>query len=590
MIFGKTKTESESRRIGLPPLAVARAEVDAANSAPAALAQEETVGMVSGLDQVPAHNSVLTAGDSRGIMRLPRDIEGHLCAIELPGRRALILFDPSGPRVREWVPNLRTKLKVEGGYTVDEARATSEIIRHVLDNYYSRMGREEGGRTTVSTSQAKQLFESWVDYAEREGATDLHIEVKHNQALVKIRVHGELEIINDDNRGHYTTHMAESAVGWAYNNNSGKGSNSGSQFTANENLYCMVSPRAIGSRQIALRFQSLRGQYGPKIICRLLNVDMDQATLTYEQLGYAESHCRTLRLASRIGQGFILFAGVTGSGKTTTLKSFIETHPAGKKSAFYSIEDPVEYPLSNVHQINLQRDLIDREGSMRKYAEVVAGLMRSDPDGVLMGEIRDPASAIAGQQIVVTGHLAAATVHAHLISGIVPRLTDEEIGMSRQTLTNPNVLTLLVYQALVPVLCPRCKIRGDQYPRDLSDSEEVRDVLQVLHERFNLGGSEFHFRNHAGCPHCRARGTVGQTVVAEMLMPDREWLKHIREGRDHEAVAYYRQNGDGDFRSGDMTGKTVFEHTLWKALQGDVDVRQCERFDAFHRFELPHKQ
>src|SRR5690606_30875448 len=147
-----------------------------------------------------------------------------------------------------------------------------------------------------------------------------------------------------------------------------------------------------------------------------------------------------------IGQGFVIFSGITGSGKTTTLKTFIETHPANAKAAFYSIEDPVEYPLANVHQINLQRDLIDRVGSAAKYSEVVAALMRADPDGVLMGEIRDPASAIAGQQIVVTGHMAAATVHAHLLSGIVPRLTDEEIGMSRQTVTNPNVLTLLVYQ------------------------------------------------------------------------------------------------------------------------------------------------
>lgn len=570
---------------GLPPPARSGSIEVAAPGTPALAGAEAEV--VRSLEQIPPHNVVLTGTDSRAVMRVPRMLERHLCAIELSGgRRALILYDADGRReVRELLIALRTRLVGEG-YATSEARAAPEIIRLLLDNYYSRMGRDEEGRSTVSPSQAKQLFESWVDYAEREGATDLHIEIKGNQAIVKVRVHGELEEIQDGHHGHYTAHMAESAVGWAYNNGSGKGSNSGSQFTSTENLYCMVNPRPVRTRQIALRFQSLRGQYGPKIICRLLNVDLNQPTLSYEELGYAESHCRTLRMASRIGQGFVIFSGITGSGKTTTLKTFIETHPGNAKAAFYSIEDPVEYPLSNVHQINLQRDLIDRAGSAAKYSEVVAALMRGDPDGVLMGEIRDPASAIAGQQIVVTGHMAAATVHAHLLSGIVPRLTDEEIGMSRQTLTNPNVLTLLVYQALVPVLCPACKVPASAYPTDLADTEHVHEVLRLLGERFRIGAAGLCFRSLRGCPACRGRGTTGLTVVAEMLMPDRAWLDLIRAGRDYEAVEHFRGGSDGALRSADMTGKTVFEHTLWKALEGQVDPRQCERFDAFSRFDV----
>ena len=231
----------------------------------------------------------------------------------------------------------------------------------------------------------------------------------------------------------------------AFNNASGAGTNSESQFGAGDNAYCMITPRHIGTQQIALRYQSLRGQHGPKVVCRLLNVDLEQPTRTYEELGYSESHCDLLRHAAHIPAGFLLFAGITGSGKTTTLKTYIETHPQNGSAAFYSIEDPVEYPLRGVHQINLQRDLIDRAGSAAKYAEVVAGLMRADPDGVLMGEIRDPASAISGQQIVETGHMAAGTVHAHLISSISPRLKNDEIGMSRQTLTNPMTGTTSVH-------------------------------------------------------------------------------------------------------------------------------------------------
>src|SRR6202012_5097579 len=87
------------------------------------------------------------------------------------------------------------------------------------------------------------------------------------------------------------------------------------------------------------------------------------------------------------------------------------------------------------------------------HAEVMRALMRSDPDGVMLGEIRDKLTALFALQIAETGHLAMGTVHAHLISNIIPRLTNDQIGVSRQALTGPNILNLLVYQALVPKLC-----------------------------------------------------------------------------------------------------------------------------------------
>lgn len=87
-----------------------------------------------------------------------------------------------------------------------------------------------------------------------------------------------------------------------------------------------------------------------------------------------------------------------------------------------------------------------------------------------------------------------------------------------------------------------------------------------------------------GCSQCRRRGTVGQTVVAEMMMPDNDWLRLIRDSKDTEAAAHYRSSSDRNLLSGNMDGKTVFEHTLFKASQGTVDVRQCSRFDVWSRY------
>ena len=82
---------------------------------------------------------------------------------------------------------------------------------------------------------------------------------------------------------------------------------------------------------------------------------------------------------------------------------------------------------------------------------------------------------------------------------------------------------------------------------------------------------------------------TGVTVVAELVLPYRRWLEFTREGRDYEAMVHYRQGSDGHFDTPDMKGKTIFEHTLYKALRGWVDPRQCERFDGFRRFEIAPK-
>jgi len=89
-----------------------------------------------------------------------------------------------------------------------------------------------------------------------------------------------------------------------------------------------------------------------------------------------------------------------------------------------------------------------------------------------------------------------------------------------------------------------------------------------------------------GCATCAGRGTRGKTIVAEMLQPDRSWLRHVRSNDDDAALQHFRSASDRSFASPDMTGKTVFEHALYKALQGEIDVRNCEEFDGFERFEI----
>jgi len=312
----------------------------------------------------------------------------------------------------------------------------------------------------------------------------------------------------------------------------------------------------------------------------------------FENAGYAPSHCKLWRLSARSGKGMTIVSGVTGSGKSTSLKIYIETLPDLEKKAVETVEDPIEYVIApgKVHQGQVTRDLSSHEETRKRYGIAMKALMRADIDAVLVGEVRDDITARFLLQVAETGHLGMCSLHAHLISNIIPRLTNEEVGLSRQELTSPQILNLLVYQALVPVLCKHCNLSTTEalqadVPTKAGEISEVAEVCHVLKEKIGVDPAILRWKNPMGCSRCEGRGTKGRTMVAEMWMPDREWLSYVREGKDYEALMYYRSYSDGDFLSSNMNGKTVFEHALYKALQGQIDVRNCEEFEGFERYE-----
>ena len=121
-----------------------------------------------------------------------------------------------------------------------------------------------------------------------------------------------------------------------------------------------------------------------------------------------------------------------------------------------------------------------------------------------------------------------------------------------------------------------------------SENSEITKIIAFTKE-LGLPTHQLRWKRVGGCEHCKHRGTTGLTVVAEMIMPDEDWLRAIRDGKDLDAAAIYRSTSDGDLLSPDMTGKTAFEHTLFKALNGAVDARQCSRFGVWTRFMRQQK-
>lgn len=520
---------------------------------------------------VPEFKRILSIG--AGPITLSKDERENVVVGEATGRVALIVHAQADQVQLE---SLKGKLRTGAFSTIKVVTAPTKVIEQI---YKEHSEQADANRIRGGGNEYLQTAFEWIEYAVAHRATDIHIETRGLTGWVRFRVDGDLAPMRAANGGRYPASFIQDCMASLYNEQQTK-SGSATTFEAGSFRYCMIPYAEVPGRKLKLRFQSFRGNEGPKAVLRLLPVDELQKTKTFEELGYAPSHVGLWHEAMQTPSGLCLVAGVTGSGKSTTLKTFVELNPHLDQSAVYTVEDPVEYPIRGAHQIPIQRDLADPLKSSAAYGEVAGGLVRGDLDIVMVGEIRDRISSNAAQQLTEAGGMALGTLHAHLLSGIVPRLVNTEIGMTRQTLTGPNMLTVLAYQALVPLLCSHCAMDTAEAVRDDS---VVADIARHL-DQIRVDSAPMRWKRIGGCTHCDSRGTVGLTVVAEMLMPDEDWLKPVREGRDHEAVEVYRSMSDGDLSSPDMTGKSVFEHTLFKAQSGNVDARQCSRFDIWSRF------
>jgi len=531
----------------------------------------------------------LTAVGDGAVYAINANLQDQIAALD-KGDKKVWLICNSEPTITTQemsghIRQLTGALRSRGYQVAMVVKALPQVMTEV-----AKAGTHQISGPTDGRGEPLELFNRWVDAAAAVLASDLHILIYSNQASVKVRVDGSLEPLKIDANGIYARGTAISAIAAGFNYATRGSGSAASQYTESVAVDCMIE-REINGKTVLLRYQNMPAppggkEYGPKVVIRLLQSEATGVVGNFEHAGYSQSHCKLWRLSSRAGKGMTIVSGVTGSGKSTSLKIYIETLPDLEKKAVETIEDPIEYVIApgKVHQGQVTRDLSSHEETRKRYGVAMKALMRADIDAVLVGEVRDDITARFLLQVAETGHLGMCSLHAHLISNIVPRLTNEEVGLSRQELTSPQILNLLVYQALVPLLCKHCNLSTQEASR-LETEGEISEICHVLKDRLEIQIDNLRWKNPMGCSHCDGRGTKGRTMVAEMWMPDREWLSHVRNGCDYEALMHYRSFSDGDFNSPNMTGKTVFEHALFKSLQGIIDVRNCEEFEGFERYE-----
>ncbi|MDR6398063.1 GspE/PulE family protein [Herbaspirillum seropedicae] len=528
--------------------------------------------VISSVGDIPSYKKILTIGDDRyEVGDAHRDM---LIALALTNGEVWILAEPQFRKNSyAHVNQLRQQLASNLQPVSKVVLATKELITSL---YASATRVNNLAADDDYSATEKQLFDTLVHYGYQERASDIHIEVRGSTGEVRFRVHSELEPMKTPEKGIYITEMLTQSISYAFNKLGEPGTHSHGNFNKDLNQSVTI-PYVIDGHAFNLRYQSMKVFDGFDVIIRFLQQRAFRPVNDFVDLGYSADQSAAIRASNTTLKGMVVIAGIPGSGKSTALKYMIRFTPDLRRRKVVLIEDPVEEPVEYTSQISIQRSMkVTAESAQYSpYAEIGPILLRANVNIAVAGEIRDVDSADLALSVMESGIKTGATLHAHSIMGMFPRLTEKKIGFTRDTLTSQQFLNLLICQDLVPVLCS-CKLHA---------SEHVPEIVDFVADRFRLSTENMYVKNPNGCEKCHGRGTTDSTIVAELLAPDRKFLQLIREGDDYGAEVHWRSSCDHRYDTPNMKGKTIFEHALYKAYLGEIDIRIPERFESYDRYE-----
>ncbi|RYX88353.1 MAG: type II/IV secretion system protein [Comamonadaceae bacterium] len=320
-------------------------------------------------------------------------------------------------------------------------------------------------------------------YAFDQRASDIHLEPRREQGVIRFRIDGVLHPVYQMPMGVLTAMTARIKLLGRMDVVEKRRPQDGRIKTRN--------PRG---DEIEMRLSTLPTAFGEKMVMRIF--DPDTAVKDLDALGFSQHDADRWQSLVKRPYGIILVTGPTGSGKTTTLYSTLK-RVATEEVNVSTIEDPIEMiePSFNQTQVQTQLDF--------GFAEGLRALMRQDPDIIMVGEIRDLATADMAIQAALTGHLVFSTLHTNDAPSAITRLM--ELGVPSY-LINATMLGVLA-QRLVRTLCKQCKVR---------DEEANREALTEVVKPWKINGGYRPYKP-VGCVDCRMTGFMGRMGLYELL-------------------------------------------------------------------------
>ncbi len=369
-----------------------------------------------------------------------------------------------------------------------------------------------------------------IQRAVREGASDIHIEPFRNLSRVRFRIDGVLYEIMTLRMELHAAVVSRLKV------------------MANLDIGERRLPQdgriqvSTGGRAVDLRFSSLPGMFGEKIVLRVL--DKTRAILDVEKLGMEKNHLADFKELLSRSHGLILVTGPTGSGKTTTLYAAL-SHLNSMEKNLVTIEDPVEYQMELINQNEV------RVGIGLSFDRMLRHVLRQDPDIVMVGEIRDRQTAEVAVQASLTGHLVLSTLHTNDSIGVITRLID--MGVEPYLLS--SALIGVIAQRLLRGICAECKTTF------IAPPELVKSYGWETKKRIRLAKGR-------GCPECFDSGYRGRFSIHEVLKTNEKLQKVIISSPSRDQLTKYMR---------DSGVATLMESGLNAVREGLTTVEEVTR-------------
>lgn len=397
-----------------------------------------------------------------------------------------------------------------------------------------------------------------IEDAYKINVSDIHVFVTQHETSLAFRVNSELDRFAHKTAvwGHTLCQAAFAMAGETEQPTYMQGVYQAARISRDDVLNL---PKGVQS--IRLQFSPLPGG-GRYMVCRILK-EGTKETKGIGDLGYQKIHVDTINQMRRQSEGITVIAGPTGSGKSTTLVVMLSSDMAENPGRnIITVEDPPEYVILGAAQFAVVNTK-DEETKKQAFNNALGSALRSDPDTVMIGEIRDVLSAKLAFRAAMTGHRVYASLHANNALAIMNRLRD--IGVEIYNLTEPSLVAGLIGQRLIRYICPHCRIEFKTASQELLDryglgSSLMIKTINAIDEASQKqdGYQGVFLTNEKGCSHCR-KGITGRATVAETIAPEEDFMEHIRLDRPSESINVWLDKYDG---------LTMQEHALQKMTKG----------------------
>jgi len=429
---------------------------------------------------------------------------------QLEGRLAIVMADPKDvTKLDELELLLGQPVEVKVGVrsAVEEILQRSESAQRVLDeateDFRLQLVQDDDGgdevlsidRITADTSPTIKLVDSTIFNAIQRRASDIHIETRETEVIIKYRIDGILyQAMEPIDKRHHQTIISRIKVM--------------SELDIAEKRVPQDGRFKLRfeGRNIDFRVSIMPSVHGEDAVIRILDkesMNKEFKNLRLDILGFDDDSITKIRKFIREPYGMVLVTGPTGSGKTTTLYACL-SEIKSSEDKIVTIEDPVEYQLRGITQIPVN----EKKGLT--FARGLRSILRHDPDKIMVGEIRDEETAQIAVQSALTGHLVFTTVHANNVVDVLGRFLNMNVDLYNFV----SALNCVLAQRLVRQICSHCR-------------EPVRPSHQLLEES-GLDPkvhAEHEFFEGMGCIECNGTGFLGRTAISELL----DLSDHIRE-------------------------------------------------------------